>query len=104
MIVQRPTAMTRRAVLRGAGVGALGLAGAALLGCKAGGKTATTSSGGSPTAGGLAGAGTGTQTLPLVAPVVQGTPKKGGTFNESGGAATFAQHDSERPARPWRPG
>jgi ABC-type transport system substrate-binding protein len=67
-------------VLQGIGVGALGLAGAALLGC--GGSKATDTGGGTKAAAtgtGVAG-GTRGQGLPMIAPVVQGKPKYGGVW------------------------
>ena len=86
------TKFNRRTVLQGAGVSALGLAGAALLGC--GGSTEAPKSGApvSGKAGGVVGATSGGG-LPLVAPVVQGKPKYGGTFT-TGITTTAVQFDS----------
>ncbi len=71
---------SRRAVLQGIGVGALGLAGAALLGCGSkssggGGDTPKAAATGTGVAGGTRGQG-----LPMIAPVVQGKPKYGGVW------------------------
>jgi len=71
-------AVTRRAVMQGLGVGALGLAGAALLGC--GGRGPAQPGAGAPEAGKIQGASSGGG-LPLNAPVVQGKVKEGGVFN-----------------------
>ena len=75
------TTTTRRAVLQGMGVGALGLAGAALLGCGGGGSGGggSASPKAAPTGTGIAG-GTRGEGLPMTAPVVQGKPKYGGTW------------------------
>ena len=72
---------SRRAVLQGIGVGALGLAGAALLGCgpKSGGESSSAAPKAAPTGTGVAG-GTRGQGLPMIAPVVQGKPKYGGVW------------------------
>ena len=89
-ITQR--AINRRTVLEGVGVGALGLAGAALLGCRSG--STTNGSGGKqalPSAGPAGGGGAG---LPMSIPVAQGTPRKGGTFTEDPVVGTFVQHDA----------
>ena len=84
--------VSRRTALQGMGVGALGLSAAALLGCgsgnkgkKATGQIAAQSSG--QVVGATAGHG-----LPKNAPVVQGTPKDGGTYL-GGVAANQTQHD-----------
>lgn len=79
--------LTRRSVVSSISIGALGLAGAALLGCKA-------SPGDSGSSGAAPKVDAGIKTLPLTAPVVQGTPKKGGVFTETIGASTWVQHDS----------
>ena len=73
--------LSRRAAIRGASFGALGLASAALLGCQSSGGT----SGGSPKvqATSVAGATRG-QGLPLVAPKVTGKIKPGGTWTTAG--------------------
>jgi ABC-type transport system substrate-binding protein len=74
------------------GVGTLGLAGAALLGCGGGesggggGQVAAEKSG--QVVGATAGKG-----LPLNAPVVQGTRREGGTYTNSAGATTQVQFD-----------
>jgi len=86
----------RRRVLRGAVVGGLGLAGAALIGCGGGEeKEAVATKPAAPAAGSpAAAAAPGTparQERPGV-PVVKGNPKPGGTFTTST-TATFAQHD-----------
>ena len=66
----------RRTLLRGAGVGALGLAGAALIGCGSGSK-----GGDSPAPVAAKDAGLNLDgALGVTAPAVAGTPKKGGTF------------------------
>ena len=66
--------ITRRTMLRGAGVGALGLAGAALLGCRSsGGGGDATAPSAEKVAPGAA--------LPMTAPVVSGKIKEGGTWN-----------------------
>ncbi|MEI6665014.1 MAG: ABC transporter substrate-binding protein [Chloroflexota bacterium] len=81
--------VSRRSVLEGIGVGALGLAGAALLGCggtKSGGEAGGASSG---ALGVNQPKGTG---LPLTAPVVQGKEKAGGTFTEHT-TSSYTQHD-----------
>src|SRR5207249_4443104 len=70
--------ITRRTALEGIGVGALGLAGAALLGC---GGTKSTGGGQANVekSGKIQGASSGGG-LPLIAPVVQGKTREGGTF------------------------
>jgi len=74
-----PSAMvTRRQVLQGIGIGAMGLAGAALLGC-GGSKSTDTGSAPVSQATSVAGATRG-QGLPLVAPKVEGKVKPGGTW------------------------
>lgn len=83
--------LNRRSVLEGIGVGALGLAGAALLGCRSG---SAPSGGGGKQDASAATAGGGGAGLPMAAPVAQGTPRKGGTFTASAGAITYVQHDS----------
>jgi len=90
------TTVTRRRVIAGMGMGALGLAGSALLGCGS-----SKNSGGS--AGGSAGGDTGSktvtsqtgvETLPLTAPVAQGKPRKGGTYTITVGPVTYVEHDA----------
>ena len=83
--------VSRRSVLEGIGVGALGLAGAALIGC-GGGSTGAGGDAGAGTAGGAASnqpKGTG---LPLTAPVVQGKERPGGAFIQNV-TSTYTQHD-----------
>jgi ABC-type transport system substrate-binding protein len=82
-------------VLRGAGVGALGLAGAALLGCGGGGDGDGGGSGqvAADTKGQVQGATSG-KGLPMNAPVVQGRPREGGSWVVSGGANTDVQFDA----------
>jgi len=85
--------VSRRSVLEGIGVGALGLAGAALIGCGGGGQAGGEAGG---SAGGAAGGAASNQPkgtgLPLTAPVVQGKEKPGGTFTEHT-TSTYSQHD-----------
>ena len=83
------TAISRRSVLEGLGIGALGLTGAALLGCgggssKGGGQIAADKSG--QVVGATSGGG-----LPMNRPVVEGKIREGGTF--IAGGATGVQHD-----------
>ena len=80
----------RRAVLRGGALGAIGLAGAALLGCRS--NQGTSGGAGQPT-GSVVAAG-GAEVLPLTAPVAQGTPRKGGTFSFAFPGLNFTQRDS----------
>jgi peptide/nickel transport system substrate-binding protein len=82
--------VTRRSVLQGMGVGTLGLAGAALLGCGGGDEGSARNTGAQATsvAGSTRGAG-----LPLVAPKVQGKIKPGGTWTTSQ-SSTGKQHDA----------
>ncbi len=92
--------MTLRTVLRGGMLGGLGLASAALLGCRStGGTTAPASTGG----GALVTSGASAGTLPLTAPVVKGTPKKGGVLTGTIGPVTYVEHDShtQRGASEW---
>jgi peptide/nickel transport system substrate-binding protein len=79
--------------LEGIGVGALGLAGAALLGC---GGSATKNGGNAPvdTAKKPVTAATGVETLPLTAPVAQGKPRRGGTYSITVGPVTYVEHDA----------
>lgn len=74
------TKLTRRSVLEGMGVGALGLAGAALLGC--GSANNAGSAGQTAGTGNVAGATSGGG-LPITAPVVQGKPRYGGVWTTS---------------------
>ncbi len=88
---QIATGVSRRSVLRGIGVGALGLTGAALIGCRSsgGGTTgAAPKSEATTVAGGTRGAG-----LPMNAPKVQGKVKPGGTWT-SGITSTNVQNDA----------
>jgi ABC-type transport system substrate-binding protein len=96
------TVLPRRRVIEGIGVGALGIAGAALLGCGSGGRAGGTA-GAPSSANPPVTANTGVETLPLTAPVAQGKPRKGGTFNETVGAVTWVEHDShtQRGASEW---
>lgn len=83
--------MGRRAVLEGFGVGALGLAGAALLGCgSAGGGTGGVTEAGQKAASSI-GASSGGG-LPMTAPKVTGKVREGGTFTAAN-TATYVQHD-----------
>ncbi len=82
--------VSRRAVLEAAGIGAFGLASAALLGCGSGGNAGGTVAGPAQetVAGATAGGG-----LPMIAPKVAGKPKYGGTWRVA--ATTVAvQHDA----------
>jgi len=85
--------VSRRSVIQGIGVSALGLAGAALLGCgstknTAGGGGGAGNSGAASVAGATKGGG-----LPMTAPKVAGNPKPGGTFTW-GTTSTYKQHDA----------
>jgi peptide/nickel transport system substrate-binding protein len=85
------TQVSRRTVLEGMGVGALGLAGAALLGCGGGGGESTgqiAAEKSGQVTGATAGKG-----MPMNAPKVQGTIREGGTYTVSGGSTTYVQHD-----------
>jgi peptide/nickel transport system substrate-binding protein len=73
------------------GVGALGLAGAALLGC-GGGDSGSGGGGQTPRGTSIEGATRG-QGLPMVAPKVPGTPKQGGTYTAAV-TSTYKQHDA----------
>ena len=87
------TKFNRRTVLQGAGVSALGLAGAALLGC--GGSTEAPKTAQSGAGAGVPAAQRGdgvADTLQLSAPVAQGTRLPGGTFVQPT-TSTFTQHD-----------
>ena len=83
--------VSRRGVLEGMGVGAFGLASAALLGC---GSTASTGAGAgageakAPVVGATSGGG-----LPMTAPVVAGKIRDGGTWTTAG-TTTLKQHDA----------
>ena len=81
--------LSRRAVLEAAGVGAFGLASAAMLGC-GGGDTGKPAAGpaGTTIAGAIAGGG-----LPLTAPKVAGKPKYGGTWRV-GASSVAVQYDA----------
>ena len=85
--------ISRRRVLEGMGVSALGLAGAALIGCGGGGNQAggggvKTDPNATTIAGSTKGGG-----LPMQAPKVAGTPKRGGTWT-TGITSTYKQHDA----------
>jgi peptide/nickel transport system substrate-binding protein len=90
--ISKTSSLTRRSVLRGAGAGALGLAGAALLGCGGDGDGPTNQ--GAPKSSAPVTSATGVETLPLTAPVAQGRPRKGGTYAQSIGATTWVLRDS----------
>ncbi len=81
----------RRSMLQGIGVGALGIAGAALLGC---GNTNTSGGGAAaptdkvPVKGATSGGG-----LPMTAPVVAGKARQGGVWTTAG-TTTPKQHDA----------
>ncbi|RLT27923.1 MAG: hypothetical protein DWI48_02210, partial [Chloroflexi bacterium] len=77
--------VTRRQVVQGLGIGAMGLAGAALLGCGSS-KSADGGSGANAQATTVAGSTRGAG-LPLVAPKVAGKVKPGGTWTSA--ATTF---------------
>jgi ABC-type transport system substrate-binding protein len=85
------TALTRRQVVEGMGLGALGLAGAALLGCGGRSEQAkpTTDASGVTTAARGDGV---SDTLPLTAPKAQGKKRTGGTFIQPT-TSTYVQHD-----------
>jgi peptide/nickel transport system substrate-binding protein len=83
--------ISRRSMIEGAGIGALGLAGAALLGCGGGG-TGDKTAGSVPAAGRIEGATQGGG-LTMIAPVVQGKPRYGGTWRTAG-TATGVQWDA----------
>jgi peptide/nickel transport system substrate-binding protein len=83
----------RRAVLEGMGVGALGLAGAALLGCGGGGGDGSGGEVAAERSGQVKGATSGGG-LPMNAPVIQGRPREGGSWTVSGGATTDVQFDA----------
>jgi ABC-type transport system substrate-binding protein len=86
--------VTRRSLLEGMGVGALGLAGAALLGCGGGGgETTGTGQIAAEKSGQVAGATSG-KGMPMNAPAVQGKPREGGLYTVSGGSTTAVQHDA----------
>jgi ABC-type transport system substrate-binding protein len=82
--------LSRRSVLEGMGVGALGLAGAALLGCGGGGDgggTADQGGRGPSVQGATSGGG-----LPMTAPKVAGNLKRGGTW-QTASTSTQKQYD-----------
>ncbi|MEI6665445.1 MAG: ABC transporter substrate-binding protein [Chloroflexota bacterium] len=82
--------ISRRSALQGMGVTALGIAGAALLGC---GDSNASSVQRAVVAAGKAGSDIRGRSLPMVAPVVQGTKRPGGTVTQSTGPTTYVQHD-----------
>jgi ABC-type transport system substrate-binding protein len=85
--------LTRRSMLEGMGFGALGLAGAALLGCGGGsGGTAGTGQVAAEKSGQVTG-GTSGFGLPVTAPKVEGRVKEGGVYTAGGGATTQVQFD-----------
>jgi peptide/nickel transport system substrate-binding protein len=85
---QQTSRMSRRAVLEGLGIGALGLTGAALLGCGGGGDSGGGT--GAPAAGRVEGPkGSG---IPMTAPNVVGKPRYGGTYRVAS-TSIPTQHD-----------
>jgi peptide/nickel transport system substrate-binding protein len=86
------SSLTRRSLLRNTGIGTLGIAGAALLGCGGDGDGTTGQTGGAASKAGPITAATGVETLPLQAPVAQGRPRRGGTYIQSA-TSTLVQHD-----------
>ncbi len=76
------TRFSRRTALQGAGVGALGLAGAALLGCGSAAGTGAATGAAPAAQGGVSGATSGGG-LPKTAPVVQRKPRYGGIWTTS---------------------
>ena len=84
--------VNRRSAIKGIGVGALGLAGAALFGCGDGSNAGGTGQVAAGKSGQVEGATSG-KGLPLNAPVVQGKKKEGGVYTLSGGATTQVQFD-----------
>jgi ABC-type transport system substrate-binding protein len=84
--------INRRSLLEGAALGALGVAGAALLGCGGGGDGGGASTGAGSQATTVAGATQGGG-LPLVAPKVEGRPRQGGTWTTTQ-TSTGKQHDA----------
>lgn len=86
MIQQSTHTFSRRAALQGMGIGALGLAGAAVLGCRAGSQSPPEKTAAAPS-------GAGSAVLPLTAPVAQGKPRLGGVYTQATGF-TYQQHDS----------
>ena len=93
MVMSLRNSLSRRTVLQGTGVGVLGLAGAALLGCGSGENKATPAgASASGKAGGVVGATSGGG-LPMTAPVVEGKPKYGGVWTTSL-TTTPVQHDA----------
>src|SRR5688572_15596214 len=91
----------RRSLLRGAGVGALGLAGAALLGCGGDGESEGPATQAQPKTGLIEGATRGAG-LPEIAPKVQGTKKPGGTYSYAT-TSLFTQYDMHTAlaSTPW---
>jgi len=91
-VIDVDRSVSRRRVIQGMGVSALGLAGAALLGCgstkKADTGGAATNAGPASVAGATKGGG-----LPMTAPKIAGNPKRGGTWT-SAVTSTYKQHDA----------
>lgn len=84
------TRITRRTVIEGIGLTTLGLAGAALLGCRGGSQQPPPSSSDGVT---TARQGDGVaDTLPLTAPIAQGKKRAGGTLTQAL-TSTWVQHD-----------
>jgi ABC-type transport system substrate-binding protein len=81
-------------MLQSAGVGALGLAGAALLGCGGGGESGGGTGVVAADRSGRIEGGTSGFGLQMVAPKVEGREKPGGTLTVSGGSTTQVQFDA----------
>lgn len=80
MIRQHTASPSRRTVLEGFGVGVLGLASAALMGCTTADRSVSGPAGIKGAATESAPRGTG---LPMVAPAISGSPKYGGTYRQA---------------------
>ena len=93
MTRSREPMVARRDVLEGMGIGALGLAGAALLGCGGSKGVGGTGQVAAHDSGQVAGATSGGG-LPMNAPKVAGAIREGGTWQVSGGATTEVEHDA----------
>jgi peptide/nickel transport system substrate-binding protein len=86
--------VTRRSVLEGMGVGALGLAGSALLGCGGGGgENQGTGQIAAEKSGQVIGATSGFG-LPMITPKVEARIKEGGVYTSSAGSTTQVQFDA----------
>jgi ABC-type transport system substrate-binding protein len=85
--------LSRRSALQGLGVGALGIAGAALLGCGGSEPTGGAGNVAADESGKIEG-GTSGFGLTMVAPKVEGREKPGGTLTVGGGATTQVQFDA----------